>query len=239
MDLTPIPTGLSQLDNLLDGGIPRGRVTLLTSLVTAMGKTSLAVTIAYHVSLATRYSVTYLTLEGRNKDIVYKFFAMDTGIDAWDMRRGKTTDEEHAQVKAASERIKQGQFFVSDYLKKSVQDIRRDFEETRSDLVVIDYLELLRDTDEHYLQVLTDLQHLAEEWGVAFLAVTQIRSFWNPVFPMGRPGTLLLLNRQEEEAQVTVLRENEIAQVRVYFHPTTTRFFGDRAECIEAYGKKK
>lgn len=59
-----------------------------------------------------------------------------------------------------------------------------------------------------------------------------------PIFPAGKPGILLLLYRQEEAAQVTVLRKNEIAQVPVYFHPTTTRFLGDQAECIEAYGEK-
>lgn len=239
MNQTPLPTGFARIDNLLDGGLPRGRVTLLTSQFTSMGKTSLAISIAYYTAFYTTNTLTYLTLEGNNEDIVYKFLAMDAGLDAWNIRQGKITEAEHARVKAAREKIKRGRVFINDYMHKSTKDIRRDFEENHSDLVVIDYLDLLRDTNLHYLQVLTDLQHLAEEWGVAFLVVTQMHSSWRPLFPEGKPGVLLLLSRQEEEAQLTVVRRNEIAQSLLHFHPTTTRFFSSQAECIEAYSNEE
>ena len=239
MDQTPIPTGLAQIDNLLGGGIPRGRVTLLTSQFTSMGKTSLAISIAYHATFSAEYTLTYLTLEGKNEDIGYKFLAMETGIDAWDMRRGKIAETELARVHAASEKIKRKEIFISDYMHKSVKDIRWDFEETHSDLVVVDYLELLKDARENFLQVLTDLQHLAEEWNVAFLVVTHLHSYWQPIFPEGKSGILLLLSRQEEQAQVTIIRENEIVSSLLYFHPTTTRFFGNQTECLRAYQDKE
>lgn len=228
----PISTGLSGVDTLLGGGLPRGKVTTLTSQFTMMGKTALAITIAYNAAIISGERVTYLTLEGKNADVADKLMAMGTGLDAIDMRRGTITEDELARVKRVGKGVADAHVYMSDYNKKSVHDIRRDFEQTRPDLLIIDYVDLLSDADRDPAQLLKDIQHTAEEWNAAFLVVTCIHAWWRPLH---RHGPLLLLSRQEEQAQLTIINDDQIAQTLLYFYKPSTRFFTDYGECVEAY----
>src|SRR5258708_1300329 len=92
---SPIPTGFTELDNVLGGGLPRGVLTILTSPFTAEGKTSLTISILLHVSHQPEIQTLVFSLEGTHKTIGSKLLAMETGVDTMDIGRGSLTEEEY------------------------------------------------------------------------------------------------------------------------------------------------
>lgn len=234
MDRSPIATGIAKVDDLLNGGIQRGRVTLLTSQFTMMGKTSLAVTIAYNAARLNQ-KVVFLTLEGAERDVTSKILAMQSGVSVLAIHRATVKGKEIEKVMRAGRDFQSDHLYVSDYLQKNAQTVRRSIGDIKADLVIIDYLDLMRVDSDNYSQVLANLQDLAQEKNAAFLVVTPLHAGWRPIVVQGKQCPLLLLSRQDSQAQLTAIQDGAIAQSYLHFHEKTTRFFGDSGEVAEVY----
>lgn len=237
-----IPTGFTKVDELLDGGLQRGELTLLTSTFTAMGKTSLATSIVRYNALETENTITLFTLEGREKDVMTKLVAMESGVDSRHIYEGSPEGDEHTQIRFTFRRFRNNRLWVSEHLRNSVAELRSQLpEEKQMDCIIVDYLELLRDTDEHYSQVLVELKQLAQEMNSAVLAVFQSHTLQKQRMTIGKDfDALLLLDRQNQadRAQVTVLRNNEIGLTPLYFYAPTPRFFKDWEEYRRVYHRE-
>ncbi len=76
----PIPTGISLLDNLLDGGFKRGELCIL-SAPTKQGKSTLAQTISWNMGKKNK-STLWLTMEMSWQELTRKFMLMDKDYQA-------------------------------------------------------------------------------------------------------------------------------------------------------------
>lgn len=159
-----IPTGFTQIDNALGGGLHRSELTVLTSTDTAMGKTSFATSILRHNLLEQNTSAILFTLESSVKDVMMKLVSMESGVDGQVIRRGATSEHEHQKIKFTFRRFEdEHRFWVAERIYKSVDEIRTLMVGKDVDLVVVDYVELMRLADDNYAQVLVDLRRVPKD----------------------------------------------------------------------------
>lgn len=241
---TPVPTGFSELDRLLGGGLPRGVLTILTSPFTAEGKTSFATTILRHVIHVPEFRSIIFTLEGSAGTVTTKLLAMDTGIDTLDIDRATVTEENLALLKAAHQGIERDVLWVVKDIVKSVAVLRERMTSPlrgeNFDLIVLDYLDLMGAWEAtQYAGVLCGLQLLARDFSAAILVVAHTIKDRLPQELMQRYAqALLVLDRAEESrnAHLEVRQTGKPPQtLSLYFYPPTTRFFTSEEACWQAY----
>lgn len=94
-----IPIGLYDVDRMLCG-LEHGTVTIIAAR-TSVGKTSLAMQIAQHVS-ATSCKAGVFCLEMNRKQLIYRQLAVRSGISAMDLRHAQIRDRWQSLVDAAA-----------------------------------------------------------------------------------------------------------------------------------------
>lgn len=175
-----IATGFSDLDQLTGGF--QGSDLIVVAGATAMGKTSLALGMAYGVAVGHGQRVGYFTLETSADTIVNRILSMETGIDAKRLRRGQIDDNEWDRISRASGRLCKARIYIDD-TAVSISDIcaraRRLRAEQGLDLIVIDYLQLvavaLGDSRAQEISEITRrLKALARELNVPIVALSQL-----------------------------------------------------------------
>lgn len=230
-----ISTGFTQIDRLLDGGLRRSDLTVLTSTVTAMGKTLLATSILRHNLLEQDTSAMLFTLESNVNDVMIKLVSMESGVDSQLIRRGTLSDHEHQKIQFTLRKMEnEHRLWIHEHIIQSVDQIRTQMEGESVDVVVVDYIELINAANNNYVQVLVDLTKLAKDFNVAVLAVAQIHNFrlsQGAIESIAK--SLLILEREDlsELAEVTVRRGRKALGVApLYFYAPTTRFFNSPEE---------
>lgn len=243
-----IPTGFSDLDRLLGGGLPRGALMILTSPFTAEGKTSFATTILRHAIHLPEIRSIIFTLEGTKETVTTKLLAMETGIDTMDMDRGKVTEEDLARLRAAHQNIERDKLLVVDSIVKSAVAIRESMVSPLGneffDLIVLDYLDLMGAWEAaEYAEVLHDLQLLARDSNAVILVVAHtIKNRLSQELMLRYAQALLVLDRGEESrnAHLEVWQAGkETHGLSLYFYPPTTRFFDSEEEFRRVYSRAK
>ena len=86
----PFPASWSTLNDMMNGGIERGEVTVIGAL-TSIGKSSVINSIAYHLMDNTNYKVGAMYLEGTKREVVRDMLSLDM---ATNLRTGALPDEE-------------------------------------------------------------------------------------------------------------------------------------------------
>jgi replicative DNA helicase len=139
-----IPTGLRDLDRRLNGGLRPGQLALLAARP-GLGKTGLALTMAYELGVRRGRSVGVVSLEMGRDELLQRLIAMHTGIDTRQVeRRARQGDE---RVMDALGVLAGAPIAIEDSAMLNVMDVRskarRLASEGRLDLLIVDYLQLL------------------------------------------------------------------------------------------------
>jgi replicative DNA helicase len=196
--LSGIGTGLSDLDKLM-GGLQRSDLIILAARP-AMGKTSLATNIAFHVAKNWRSEVQpdghiktidggqvgFFSLEMSSEQLATRILAEQSEISSSDIRRGNIHESQFQRLVDASSEMAQVPLYIDDTGGLSVGQLaaraRRLKRQKGLDLLVVDYLQLLsgssRKASENRVQVLTEitttLKALAKELNVPVIALSQL-----------------------------------------------------------------
>jgi replicative DNA helicase len=181
-ELIGIPTGFTDIDKLL-GGLQRSDMVILAARP-SVGKTSLALSIAHNAAKMYGQRVAFFSLEMADEQVVQRLISAETGIDSQRLRRGKIADDEWSRfVKAASD-LAEIHFFIDDTPGISALELRtkarRVHAEVGIDLIVVDYLQLMRGDirAENRVQEISAisraLKALARELNVPVLALSQL-----------------------------------------------------------------
>ena len=216
--LSGTATGLTDLDRLM-GGLQRSDLIILAARP-AMGKTSLATNIAFHVAKSWRGIVTpdghrkteeggqvgFFSLEMSAEQLATRILAEQAEISSSDIRRGNIHESQFNKLVEVSNLMSTVPLYIDDTGGLSVAQLaaraRRLKRQKGLDLLIVDYLQLLSGSskrgNENRVQELTEitttLKALAKELEVPIIALSQL--------------SRQVENRDDKHPQLADLRES-------------------------------
>jgi replicative DNA helicase len=216
--LSGTATGLTDLDKLM-GGLQRSDLIILAARP-AMGKTSLATNIAFHVAKSHKTEVQadgrlktmdggavgFFSLEMSAEQLATRILAEQAEISSSDIRRGNIHESQFNRLVDTSNLMAQVPLYIDDTGGISVAQLaaraRRLKRQKGLDLLIVDYLQLLsgssKKSNENRVQELTEitttLKALAKELEVPIIALSQL--------------SRQVENRDDKHPQLSDLRES-------------------------------
>lgn len=181
-ELIGVPTGFLLLDRLLGGLQPSDLIIVAGRPST--GKTSLVLSIAQSAARKHNQRVALFSLEMSSEQVVQRLISAETGIDSQRLRQGDLRDDEWTLFVEATGILAESPIFVDDTPSISALQMRtkarRLHAEHGLDLIIVDYLQLMRgDTRaENRVQEISSicqaLKALSRELNVPLIAVSQL-----------------------------------------------------------------
>ena len=181
-EIAHVLTGFPVLDELL-GGLQRSDMVVLGARP-SMGKTSLALCIGRNAAVEQRAHVAIFSLEMSKEQLVHRLIAAESGVDAKRVRLGLQNEAEERQIIDATGVLSEAPIYIDDSPMLSVVQMRskarRLHNERRIDLIVVDFLQLVRGSGAYQnpVQEMSDisrsLKALARDLNVPVLAASQL-----------------------------------------------------------------
>jgi replicative DNA helicase len=180
--LLGVPSGFAKLDKLLGGFQKSDLITLAAR--PGVGKTSLALNIAVNAAKRHGQRVAFFSLEMSNEQLVQRLLASETGIDQQRLRVGDIQDDEWQMLVEAAGVLSDTLLFIDDTPAMSALELRTKARRLQAefglDLVIVDYLQLMRSDArvENRVQEISyitrSLKSLARELEAPLLALSQL-----------------------------------------------------------------
>ncbi len=174
LDLDEMTSGFQASDLIILAGRP------------SMGKTSLALSIAQHVGIELGKNVAVFSLEMSKEQIVMRILCSEGQVSNSKVRSGKLGESDLPRLADAGAKISQANIFIDDTAAISVLEMRakarRLHRENPLSLIVVDYLQLMRNTggrkyDSRVLEISeisASLKALAKELNIPVIALSQL-----------------------------------------------------------------
>jgi len=186
--LTGLPTGFSDLDDLL-GGLNGGDLVIVAARP-SMGKTAFALNILETIGLSTpdclgnrKPVALFCSLEMGKHQIMQRMICSRGRIDAYKMRTGRLPDDDYAALSEAVGDLAQMQVFIDDTPGLSVMSLRGRARRLKAkhglDVVLLDYLQLMshpraESRQMEISEISRSLKALARELEVPVVALAQL-----------------------------------------------------------------
>jgi replicative DNA helicase len=180
-DVVGVPTGYTDLDELTGGLQPSDLIILAAR--PSVGKTSLALSLAYNVAYQTNQTVGVFSLEMSRDQLVQRMLSMHTGIDMQRLRTGNLRGDELNLALEGMGVLSEIPIYIEDTPGLSINEVRskarRLHAEAGVDLLMIDYLQLMsgRRSDnrvQEVSEISRGLKALAREIKVPLIALSQL-----------------------------------------------------------------
>ncbi len=180
-EVVGVPTGFRDLDQIT-GGLQRSDLIILAARP-GVGKSSLAMSLAYNIASQHQGTVAVFSLEMGREQLVQRLLAMETKIDSHRLRIGNIPDHELRIVMEAMGRMAALPIYIEDTAGVTLMDVRSKARRLQAqagiDLIVIDYLQLMqgRRSDnrvQEVSEISRGLKGLARELNVPVLALSQL-----------------------------------------------------------------
>ena len=175
-----MPTGLEDLDEILEGGIRPGELVIVGARP-SMGKTALAMTIG--LQMAEKYSVAMLSMEMPHVELRDRMTAMLSRVSLGKVKR-PARGLEWDRVVDGVERAKLLNFHVADQGGLNIVQVRSKARRVKREhglhVLIVDYIGLMNGTDARQPrayqleEISRGLKTLAKELGVAVLCLAQV-----------------------------------------------------------------
>ncbi len=146
-EIIGVPTGFIDLDSMLTGLHP-GEL-IIVGARPAMGKTSFAMNIAEHAAVNKGMTVAVFTLEMPREQIALRMLCSDARVDMQRVRKGTLHDDDWIRLAKSLGPLSAAPMYIDDNSALSPTQLRSRcrrlmMDKGRLDLVVIDYLGLMR-----------------------------------------------------------------------------------------------
>ena len=168
-DLDKVMTGLNKADLIIVGARP------------AMGKTSFALNIARNAAVAANKKVLFFSLEMPKEQVAKRILSMEARVEGSKMRTGEIHDEEWKRIAKATSVLSKCQIYIDDSSETTVPEIKAKIRRLKDvDLVVIDYLQLMKGTGrtenrvQEVSEITRSLKLLAKDLGVPVITLAQL-----------------------------------------------------------------
>src|SRR5579859_3090780 len=183
--VTGVSTGFRDLDAPL-GGLQRSDLVILAARP-GVGKTALALNIAANAAYAGARHVAFFSLEMGKEQLGLRLLSMRSRVDQMRLRMGWVEDAEWEKLTSAMDTLSDGPIWIDDTgglaLASLTSRARRLHAEVGIDLVIVDYLQLIRVTqdgkryqnrEQEIAEISRGLKALAKELDVPVLALAQL-----------------------------------------------------------------
>ena len=180
-ELLGVSSGFVDLDRLTQG-FQRGDLTVLAARP-SMGKTSLALNIAFHAAHHRQVPVAFFSLEMSKAQLVQRLIASEGRIDSDRVRSGRMEQEEWSTFNKVGELLMQVPIFIDDQPSPTPLEIRARARRLKSrhgiGLVVMDYLQLAQDPkaksrEQEIGGISRAMKALAKELNVPVIVLSQL-----------------------------------------------------------------
>ena len=114
----------------------------------SVGKTALALSMAYNAAVLHQKVVGFISLEMSAQQIVQRILASETGVNSHRLRMGQINDDEWGAVGRAYGKLSEAPIFIDDGGSSTVNDVRTKARRLQAeyglDMLIIDYLQLMQ-----------------------------------------------------------------------------------------------
>ncbi|TSC74790.1 MAG: Replicative DNA helicase [Parcubacteria group bacterium Gr01-1014_30] len=184
--LRGLPTGFSDLDNIL-AGLQKSDMIILAARP-SLGKSSLAVNMAANIATNQKIPVGIFSLEMAKDQVVDRLISSFSGVDLWRLRTGRLSadgqDNDFTRIQQAMGVLSEAPIYIDDAASPTALQMkamcRRLQAEKGLGLIIIDYLQLMEPLKpdagpvEQVSENSRALKALARELNVPVLVVSQL-----------------------------------------------------------------
>jgi replicative DNA helicase len=179
-ECTGVPTGFFALDKQT-GGLQKGDMIVLAARP-SMGKTSLALNIAEHVSCDSGIPVGFLSLEMTSASLMKRILSSRANVNGHKLMNGTLSSDDIQKLTVASANVAKAPLHINDRSALSITEMagicRRMVLKHGAELLIIDYLQLLQAKAESRTQevsrISSAIKSIAKELGVPVLILSQL-----------------------------------------------------------------
>lgn len=180
--LRGLSTGFHEVDRMLSG-LQKSDLIILAARP-SMGKSTLALNIAHHVSVDNGIPVGFFSLEMAKEQLVDRLLAAESGVDSWKLLNGRLDDTDFPKINEAMARLSEAPLYLDDAATTNIMEMRTKARRLQTEhdlgLIVVDYLQLIsgRPGSDNRVQEISEisrgLKGLARELNVPVLALSQL-----------------------------------------------------------------
>ena len=182
-----VPTGLSDLDDRL-GGMHKSDLLIIAGRP-SMGKTALATNIAFNAAKkiqedGRKSTIAFFSLEMSSEQLSTRILAEQSRIKSNDIRRGRISEEQFDKFIETSKDISELPLYIDETPAISIAALSNRARRIKRlyglDMVVVDYIQLMRATNfkdgrvQEISEITQGLKALAKELAVPVLALSQL-----------------------------------------------------------------
>ncbi|MCR5271516.1 MAG: replicative DNA helicase [Lachnospiraceae bacterium] len=182
-NITGIPTGFTDLDFKMSGLQPSDFI--LIAARPSMGKTAFALNVAQYAAFHEHLSVAIFSLEMSKEQLVNRLFALESRVEAQNLRNGNLTDSEWMSLVEGAGVVGESRLIIDDTPGISIMELRskcRKYKlEHGLDLIMIDYLQLMSGSgkssesrQQEISEISRALKGLARELNVPVISLSQL-----------------------------------------------------------------
>ena len=186
--ITGVPTGFTGLDHVLGGFQPSDLITIAAR--PAVGKTSLVLNFALRIIKDTSHlgqKIMMFSLEMGEEQLMRRLFSMEATVNQTRLRNGDIEDDEWARLIGAMDAFNNERMWIDDTPAISLTEMRSRARRIQSehglDLILVDYMQLMRGSVENNKHenrtqevsaISRGLKELARELNVPVIALAQL-----------------------------------------------------------------
>lgn len=182
--ITGISTGFSELDKMTDGLHPAEM--FIIAARPSMGKTAFAMNIAEHVALELNKAVAIFSLEMSSQQLVQRLLCSRAKVNHQRVRDGFLTERDFQMLTDVASKLAESKIYIDDTPGLSILELRAKARRFKSqhniELIVIDYLQLLKSTsrraqDNRQLEIAeisSGLKALSKELSIPIIVLAQL-----------------------------------------------------------------
>lgn len=180
--ITGISTGFTDFDDLTSGLQPSDLIIIAGR--PSMGKTAMALNVAYNAALGEKIGVAIFSLEMSMLQLGIRLLGADAMIDAWKLRKGALQDDDNLRLIDSANRLSELPIYIDDSSGASALEIkakaRRLKKKYNISLVIIDYLQLMqskKSVESRQMEISDisrSLKALAKDLDIPVIAISQL-----------------------------------------------------------------
>ncbi len=180
--ITGVASGFNDLDNLTAGF--QDSDLIIIAARPSMGKTALALNIAYNAAYKDTKHVAFFSLEMSREQLVRRLLSSAGEVDASNLRRAFLSTMEWSNLQTAAGYLLDCSIYIDDTPAATVLDIRAKSRRLKADgkldMLIIDYLQLMRgradvhSREQEISEISRSLKALAKELKVPVVVLSQL-----------------------------------------------------------------
>lgn len=181
--LTGVTSGFKDLDDYTAGFQPSDLIIIAAR--PSMGKTALALNIAFNASYKKQVPVGFFSLEMSREQLVRRLLSSEGGVNATQIRRAAfLTSEEWTHLQEAAGKLIDSPIFIDDTPAITVLELRAKCRRLKADgklgLAIVDYLQLMRgrgdapSREQEISEISRSLKALSKELNIPVVALSQL-----------------------------------------------------------------